>query len=67
MTGGVITNVIPTDLDYLAPADTALTIVGTAPNFAVAVGDNITITMVDVTGNNSVRKVVVIVTGRLLV
>ena len=61
--GDVITSTIPTDLDYLAPADTALTIIASGVNYAAVLADNITFTIVDVTGRNSVRKVVVVVSA----
>ena len=66
VSGNINTATIPTDLDYLAPADTALTIVPTAGIFQFLISDNLTFTMVDVSGRNSVRKVVVVATAREL-
>lgn len=62
--GDIRTIRIPTDLDYLAPADTTLTLVLSNGFFQLGIGDNITITMVDVSGRNSVRKVVFVATTR---
>jgi len=65
--GDIFTVRIPIDLDYLAPADTALTNVDTGPTFGEPLVGTLTVTMVDVSGRNSVRKVVVVVTARALV
>ena len=54
----------PIELDYLAAADTALTLVPSGSDFQVGNIDNLTTTMVDVSGNNTVRKVVVVISGR---
>ena len=62
--GAILTATIPTDLDYLASADTTLTNVPVGGFFAPGIADNITITMVDVSGRNSVRKVVFVGTAR---
>jgi len=65
--GDIYTVRIPTDLDYLAAADTVLTNVNTAGVFDPALIDNITSTLVDVSGKNTLRKVVVVMTGRQIV
>lgn len=58
---------IPVDLDYLALADTALTNVDTGPTYSAPAVGTLTVTMVDVSGRNSVRKVVVVVTARAVI
>jgi len=62
--GDIFTIRIPTDLDYLAAADTVLTNVNTDGFFDPALADNITSTLVDVSGKNTLRKVVVVMTAR---
>jgi len=64
--GDIHTVRIPTDLDYLAPADTTLTNVPSGAFFDPLLTDNVTITMVDVSGRNTVRKVVVLASGRVI-
>jgi len=64
--GDVFTLRIPTELDYLAPADTVRTEIHEGIVFTSANSDNLTIVMVDVSGRNSVRKVVVVVTARAI-
>ncbi len=65
--GDVLTIRIPTELDYLAPPDTSFSNVPSGSAFTPANADNILVTMVDVSGRNSKRKVVLVVIGRSLV
>ena len=58
--GDIFCQLIPVDLDYLAPADTELTFVDAGGFFDPFFADNITYTIVDVSGRNSVRKVVIL-------
>ncbi len=68
MADGQIASVgFPVTLDYLAVADTALTFVDIGGDFAVAMVDNLTSTLVDVSGRNSVRKTVVTIIAREII
>lgn len=58
---------IPVTLDYLAPADTALTFVDLSGMFITGGFDSIDSAIVDVSGRNTTSKAVVVITGRLTV
>ena len=62
--GDIFTTTIPIELDYLAPADTVLTFVNTSGLYDPVFVNNLTFTIVDISGRNSVRKLVGIVTAR---
>ena len=62
--GDIISTTIPIDLDYLAPADTFISTVTTGGAYDPVNTDNLTLTLVDVSGRNSVRRVVAIVSAR---
>jgi len=65
MTNGDIMCIrMPTDLDYLAAADTSRTVVTSGLAFQNGIVDNLKIVMVDVTGRNTVRKVVIVACAR---
>ena len=65
--GSVFTSTFAIELDYLAPADTVLTFLNVNGLFQEGVTDNLTLTIVDISGRNSVRKLVGIALGRQVI
>lgn len=65
--GHIQTLRVPITLNYLAPADFASVPVNIGGEFAPAFFDLLTSTIVDVSGKNSVRKTVVVITGREII
>lgn len=58
---------IPITVDYLKEADTSTTFVEITPFFDPLDFDTLSSTIVDISGNNSVRKVVITICARQIV
>ena len=64
MTNGDVVSVrIPITLDYLAPADTSVTFVNIGGTLGTAEFPSVDANLVDVSGNNNIRKTVVVIVG----